>query len=54
VCPGRHLAGNEIRLVLSTLMRHFRIEHAVDPASINERNAFTMAPDRLPVRLLPR
>ena len=54
VCPGRHLAGTEIRLVLSMLMRHFRIEHAVDPASIQERNAFTMAPDRMPLRLVPR
>lgn len=54
VCPGRHLAGNEIRLVLSMLMRRFRIEHAVDPASIRERNAFTMAPQRMPLRLVPR
>ncbi len=54
VCPGRHLAGNEIRLVLSTLMRHFRIEHAVDPTSVRERNAFTMSPDRMPLRLVPR
>ncbi|MCW5611849.1 MAG: cytochrome P450 [Rubrivivax sp.] len=54
VCPGRHLAGNEIRLVLSMLMRHFRIEHGVDPASIRERNAFTMAPERMPLRLVPR
>jgi cytochrome P450 len=54
VCPGRHLAGSEIRLVLSMLVRHFRIEHAVNPASIGERNAFTMAPTRLPLRLVPR
>lgn len=54
VCPGRHLAGTEIRLVLSMLVRHFRIEHAVAPASIRERNAFTMAPERMPLRLLPR
>jgi cytochrome P450 len=54
VCPGRHLAGNGIRLVLSMVMRHFRVEHAVDPASITELNAFTMAPRQLPLRLIPR
>lgn len=54
VCPGRHLAGSEIRLVLSMLMRRFRVVHAVDPRSIVERNAFTMAPDRMPLRLVPR
>ena len=54
VCPGRHLAGSEIRLVLSMLMRRFRVEHAVYPAAIAERNAFTMAPSRLPMRLVPR
>lgn len=54
VCPGRHLAGSEIRLVLSMLMRRFRVEHAGDPAAVAERNAFTMAPSRLPMRLVPR
>lgn len=54
VCPGRHLAGSEIRLVLSMLMRHFRVEHAIDAAAVGERNAFTMAPSRMPMRLVPR
>ena len=54
VCPGRHLASQEIRLVLSMLMRHFRVEHTVDPASIGEFNAFTMMPTQLPLRLRPR
>jgi cytochrome P450 len=54
VCPGRHLAGVEMRLVLSMLMRHFRIELACDPASIEEVTAFTVTPSRMPVRLTRR
>ncbi len=54
VCPGRHLARNEIRLVLAMLMRHFHVEHATDPASIGERNAFRMSPSHLPMRLVAR
>jgi cytochrome P450 len=51
VCPGRHLAGVEIRLVLSMLMRSFSLSLAVDPAAVREVMAFTMTPDRMPVRL---
>ncbi|HWH75393.1 MAG TPA: cytochrome P450 [Methylibium sp.] len=54
VCPGRHLAGVEIRLVLSMLARHFNVELAVDPDSIREVAAFTMMPSAMPMRLLPR
>jgi cytochrome P450 len=54
VCPGRHLAGLEMRLVLSMLMRHFRIELAVPAQDVREVLALTMGPDRLPVRLIPR
>lgn len=54
VCPGRHLAGVEIRLVLSMLARHFNVELAVDPGSIREVAAFTMMPSAMPMRLLPR
>ncbi len=54
VCPGRHLAGVEIRLVLSMLMRNFRVTLAVDPVTIREVMAFTMTPDRMPVRLTAR
>lgn len=54
VCPGRHLAGVEIRLVLAALTRHFRFELATDPASIREVMAFTMTPNLMPVRLTPR
>lgn len=51
VCPGRYLAGVEMRLVISMMMKHFRIELAVDPAEIKEVSAFTMVPNRLPLRL---
>jgi cytochrome P450 len=51
VCPGRHLAGIEMRLVLSMLMRHFEIELACDPKEIDEVCAFTVVPSRMPVRL---
>lgn len=51
VCPGRHLATVEMRLVLSMLLRHFEVELACDPSGIDEVNAFTMMPSRMPVRL---
>ena len=48
----RHLTGCEF--CLSMLMRLFYIEHWMRPGSIRERNVFTMAPDRMPLRLVPR
>jgi cytochrome P450 len=54
VCPGRHLAGVEMRLVLSMLMRNFRVSLAMDPGDIEEVLAFTLMPRRMPVRLVPR
>lgn len=54
VCPGRHLATVEMRLVLSTLLRHFKLELAVDPAAIQEVNSFTMMPSQMPLRLQRR
>jgi cytochrome P450 len=54
VCPGRHLAGVEIRMVLSMLLRNFRLELATDPSSIGEVLAFTMVPSAMPVRLRAR
>jgi cytochrome P450 len=51
VCPGRHLAGVEIRLVLSMLLRHFTLQLAVDPSAVREVMAFTMMPSATPVRL---
>ncbi len=54
VCPGRHLAGVEIRLVLSMLARNFTMQLGVEPAAIQEVMAFTMMPSEMPVRLSPR
>ena len=51
VCPGRHLAGVELRLVLSMLARNFSMELAADPAEVKEVLAFTMMPSAMPVRL---
>ncbi len=54
VCPGRHLASVEMRLVLSMLMANFSIQIAVDPGTIKEISAFTMVPSAMPVRLSVR
>jgi cytochrome P450 len=51
VCPGRHLAGVELRLVLSMLCRNFSMELAGDPADCREVMAFVMMPSAMPVRL---
>ena len=54
VCPGRHLATLEMRLVLSMLLRNFEVELACPAEDIQEVDAFTMMPNRMPVRLKPR
>jgi len=54
VCPGRHLAAVEIRLVLSMLARNFSMQLATDPAAVREVMAFTMMPSAMPVRLVQR
>lgn len=54
VCPGRYLAGVEIRQVLSMLLRNFTLELAVDRSQILEVMAFAMTPSRMPVRLTRR
>lgn len=51
VCPGRHLAAVQIRLVLTTILKSFRIELACAPEAIEEINAFTVTPNQMPVRL---
>jgi cytochrome P450 len=53
VCPGRHLAGVELRLVLSMLARNFSVEPAGEPAAVKEVLNFTMMPSAMPVRLRP-
>jgi cytochrome P450 len=54
VCPGRHLAAVEMRLVLSMLLKHFEVQLACDPAEIREHIQFTTLPSKMPVRLVPR
>jgi cytochrome P450 len=54
VCPGRHLATLEIRLVLGTLLARHAWTLDTPADRVREVNAFTMHPDRLPVRLVPR
>jgi cytochrome P450 len=54
VCPGRHLAGLEMRLVLSMALKHFRIELAEPADRVREVLALTMGPSRLRVRLVAR
>jgi cytochrome P450 len=54
VCPGRHLAGVEVRLVLAMLMAQFKVALAADPDDVREVLAFTMTPDAMPVRLQAR
>lgn len=51
VCPGRHLAGVELRLVLSMLMRNFSMTMDGDPAAVKETLNFTMMPSAMVVRL---
>jgi cytochrome P450 len=53
VCPGKHLALLEIRMVLSMLTRNFALEFAGDPAEVHEMFSFTMMPSSLPMRLHP-
>jgi cytochrome P450 len=52
-CPGRYLAGLEMKMVLATLSRNFSVEYAEDPETTKEVFvfAFTMMPSRLRLRL---
>lgn len=54
VCPGRHLAVVEMRLVLSMLLREFEVELACDESQIEEVLNFTLMPSQMPVRLKRR
>lgn len=54
VCPGRYLANVEMRLVLSMLLRNFRVELACRPDELREVLAFTMMPEHMPIRLHAR
>lgn len=54
VCPGRHLATVEMRLVVSMAMARFRFAHAGDPQAVREQFGFTMMPSAVPLRLALR
>ncbi|MDR5802056.1 cytochrome P450 [Caballeronia sp. LZ001] len=54
VCPGRHLAAVEMRLVISMLTANFTARLAQDAADIHEVCNFTVVPNRMPMRLALR
>ncbi|SAK72374.1 cytochrome P450-like protein [Caballeronia hypogeia] len=54
VCPGRHLAVVEMRLVVSMLAANFTAQLATNPADIHEVCTFTSVPSAMPVRLALR
>jgi cytochrome P450 len=54
VCPGRHLAAVEMRLVISMLIANFRARLTIDASEISEVCAFTTGPSALPMRLALR
>jgi cytochrome P450 len=54
VCPGRHLAAVEMRLVVSMLTANFTAQLATNPADIHEICTFTAVPSEMPMRLALR
>jgi cytochrome P450 len=54
VCPGRHLAAVEMRLVVSMLTANFTARLATNPADIREICTFTAVPSAMPMRLAVR
>jgi len=54
VCPGRHLAGVEMRAALSMLAANFEAKLAVDASEIEEINDFIMKPSKMPINLTIR
>ncbi|WP_250514998.1 cytochrome P450 [Caballeronia sp. INDeC2] len=54
VCPGRHLAAVEMRLVVSMLTANFTAQLATNPADIHEVCTFTAVPSEMPMRLALR
>ncbi|BBP98432.1 cytochrome P450 [Burkholderia sp. SFA1] len=54
VCPGRHLAAVEMRLVVSMLTANFIAQLATNPADIHEICAFVSVPSEMPMRLVLR
>jgi cytochrome P450 len=51
VCPGRHLAVVEMRLVMSMLAANFKATLMIDPADVHEVCTFATGPSAIPMRL---
>ena len=53
-CPGKNLAMLEMKLVLSMLMKSFKVELITPKEEVKEIMAFTMMPSNYKVRLVKR
>ena len=53
-CPGKNLAMLEMKLVLSMLMRNFKVELITPANEVKEVMAFTMMPSEYQVKLIKR
>ncbi len=54
MCPGKHLAMLEMKLVLSMMAKNFTLELVTPVDQIQENLAFTMMPDKFEIRLSKR
>jgi cytochrome P450 len=53
-CPGKNLAMLEMKIVLSMLMKHFKVEITTPKEDVKEVMAFTMMPSAYRVKLIRR
>ena len=53
-CPGKNLAMLEMKIVLSMLMKHFKVEMMTSKDDVKEIMAFTMMPSAYRVKLIRR
>ncbi len=53
-CPGKNLAMLELKLVLSMLMKNFKVEMTGPKEEVSEIMAFTMMPSEYSVKLVKR
>ena len=53
-CPGKNLAMLEMKLVLSMLMKSFKVELITPKEEVKEIMAFTMMPSSYQVKLTKR